>query len=118
MLSRWFTVAAPSSVSFFVLLLYWFLCSLSPAFFFFFNDPAPPEIYTLSLHDALPIFLPPRRVAGGGGAGGARARRPARGRAGHPLGAQGGLHRRRFRPARRPSRRPGDPRGQIGRAHV
>src|SRR5258707_663318 len=25
--------------------------------FFFFNDPAPPEIYTLSLHDALPIFL-------------------------------------------------------------
>src|SRR5438874_12416853 len=25
--------------------------------FFFFNDPAPPEIYTLSLHDALPISL-------------------------------------------------------------
>src|SRR2546430_12335801 len=24
--------------------------------FFFFNDTAPPEIYTLSLHDALPIF--------------------------------------------------------------
>src|SRR4051812_49762360 len=24
--------------------------------FFFFNDPAPPEIYTLSLHDALPIL--------------------------------------------------------------
>src|SRR6266487_5941713 len=24
-------------------------------FFFFFNDPAPTEIYTLSLHDALPI---------------------------------------------------------------
>src|SRR6266480_6797347 len=24
------------------------------AFFFFFNDPATPEIYTLSLHDALP----------------------------------------------------------------
>src|SRR5436190_16266664 len=23
---------------------------------FFFKDPAPPEIYTLSLHDALPIF--------------------------------------------------------------
>src|SRR5205823_13696691 len=23
--------------------------------FFFFNDPPPPEIYTLSLHDALPI---------------------------------------------------------------
>src|SRR5947208_4449957 len=24
--------------------------------FFFFNDPPPTEIYTLSLHDALPIF--------------------------------------------------------------
>src|SRR6266542_5819682 len=24
-------------------------------FYFFFNDPAPNEIYTLSLHDALPI---------------------------------------------------------------
>src|SRR3712207_8566240 len=29
--------------------------------FFFFNDTATPEIYTLSLHDALPIF-PPRVV--------------------------------------------------------
>src|SRR5436309_11325912 len=27
-------------------------------FFFFFNDTAPTEIYTLSLHDALPIFVP------------------------------------------------------------
>src|SRR5438270_6664670 len=36
---------------------------------FFFNDPATTEIYTLSLHDALPIY-------------GARARRrPGRGRA-------------------------------------
>src|SRR5688572_32687039 len=25
-------------------------------FSFFFNDPATPELYTLSLHDALPIF--------------------------------------------------------------
>src|SRR5690349_24939968 len=25
-------------------------------FFFFFNDPATTEIYTLSLHDALPIY--------------------------------------------------------------
>src|SRR5205085_3574652 len=25
-------------------------------YLFFFNDPATPEIYTLSLHDALPIF--------------------------------------------------------------
>src|SRR6266850_6176723 len=33
-------------------------------FFFFFNDTATTEIYTLSLHDALPIFeavLPDRR---------------------------------------------------------
>src|SRR5215813_14689725 len=28
-------------------------------FFFFFNDTATTEIYTLSLHDALPIFPPP-----------------------------------------------------------
>src|ERR1039457_4285502 len=27
-------------------------------FFFFFNDTATTEIYTLSLHDALPIYLP------------------------------------------------------------
>src|SRR5215468_10490009 len=27
-------------------------------FFFFFNDTATTEIYTLSLHDALPIFQP------------------------------------------------------------
>src|SRR5258707_9920711 len=27
-------------------------------FFFFFNDTATTEIYTLSLHDALPIFAP------------------------------------------------------------
>src|SRR5256885_16964409 len=26
------------------------------AYFFFFNDPATTEIYTLSLHDALPIY--------------------------------------------------------------
>src|SRR2546430_4290320 len=28
------------------------------SFFFFFNDPATTEIYTLSLHDALPILRP------------------------------------------------------------
>src|SRR5437667_2911646 len=31
--------------------------------FFFFNDPATPEIYTLSLHDALPIFRPEVRAS-------------------------------------------------------
>src|SRR5258706_9674505 len=30
-------------------------CQLLPLFFFFFNDTATTEIYTLSLHDALPI---------------------------------------------------------------
>src|SRR2546426_5962414 len=41
--------------------------------FFFFNDTATTEIYTLSLHDALPISrhpLPSRRRHGGGAAGG------------------------------------------------
>src|SRR5436190_23595367 len=32
-------------------------CSLK-LFFFFFNDTATTEIYTLSLHDALPIYQP------------------------------------------------------------
>src|SRR5690349_22988117 len=38
-------------------------------FFFFFNDTATTEIYTLSLHDALPIFLDHHRAldAGVGG---------------------------------------------------
>src|SRR5258705_6837611 len=31
-------------------------------FFFFFNDTATTEIYTLSLHDALPILLPYSKV--------------------------------------------------------
>src|SRR5260221_10285626 len=31
------------------------------SFFFFFNDTATTEIYTLSLHDALPISLPEKR---------------------------------------------------------
>src|SRR5476651_459223 len=34
--------------------------------FFFFNDTATTEIYTLSLHDALPIFLRLRRTGGEG----------------------------------------------------
>src|SRR5215475_13500575 len=33
-----------------------FVCFFSVFFFFFFNDTATTEIYTLSLHDALPIF--------------------------------------------------------------
>src|SRR6202046_5928465 len=38
---------------------------------FFFNDTATPEIYTLSLHDALPICHSHRHARGG-----ARCRRP------------------------------------------
>src|SRR2546426_6856677 len=46
-------------------------------FFFFFNDTATTEIYTLSLHDALPISCrPPRRRARSSGA---RPRRPSGG---------------------------------------
>src|SRR5688572_31562080 len=39
-------------MSFLLLIMFLFL------FFFFFNDTATTEIYTLSLHDALPIYLP------------------------------------------------------------
>src|SRR2546430_4404873 len=45
--------------------------------FFFFNDPATTEIYTLSLHDALPISLPQRRAPASEG----RTRRAGR----HPI---------------------------------
>src|SRR4051812_49975992 len=44
--------------------------------FFFFNDTAPTEIYTLSLHDALPILHGPRQhPASGGGRHGLRSPR-------------------------------------------
>src|SRR2546429_7294521 len=36
-------------------------------YFFFFNDTATTEIYTLSLHDALPIYLPRSGRYGGEG---------------------------------------------------
>src|SRR3989442_15497198 len=39
-------------------MLEWPPCSLPCSSFFFFNDTATTEIYTLSLHDALPIFRP------------------------------------------------------------
>src|SRR3712207_9586956 len=45
-------------------MLYVFLCNCVSCFFFFFNDTATTEIYTLSLHDALPILAP--RVDGDG----------------------------------------------------
>src|SRR5256885_16694818 len=42
---------------------YW-QCRMKVYSFFFFNDTATTEIYTLSLHDALPIFAAARRVCG------------------------------------------------------
>src|SRR2546428_11175858 len=36
--------------------------SISYCFFFFFNDTATTEIYTLSLHDALPIYQKPDAI--------------------------------------------------------
>src|SRR3712207_7891753 len=55
--------------------------------FFFFNDTATTEIYTLSLHDALPISADRRARRRGRPGRTARARRG--GRAGR---ARGGLH--------------------------
>src|SRR2546430_7002897 len=57
-------------------------------FFFFSNDPAPPEISPLPLRDALPIY-PPRRRAGSGAGAHADARA-------HP-----GRHRRPLPPPHR-----------------
>src|SRR5689334_24505669 len=52
-------------------------------YLFFFNDTATTEIYTLSLHDALPICLHPARHLGGA-AGARRARRGQRHHRVHP----------------------------------
>src|SRR2546423_11888717 len=41
----------------------WGLCHALRILFFFFNDTATTEIYTLSLHDALPISLAARAQA-------------------------------------------------------
>src|SRR5215813_15321827 len=54
----------------------------SPAFFFF-NDTATTEIYTLSLHDALPIYVEPRRPSSR--AAGVPGAQPRRARAGAGL---------------------------------
>src|SRR5574337_1925343 len=43
-------------LAFLILIFYIFLLFFLFFFFFFFNDTATTEIYTLSLHDALPIF--------------------------------------------------------------
>src|SRR2546429_8359962 len=48
-----------------------------PFFFFFFNDTATTEIYTLSLHDALPICAGGDRVRRAGADGSGAARGPS-----------------------------------------
>src|SRR5256885_13051169 len=54
-----------------------FTCTVDIYFFFFFNDTATTEIYTLSLHDALPIL--PGRQRGWMSRHGARLALPASG---------------------------------------
>src|SRR2546426_8633545 len=110
---------------------------MSLIFFFFFNDTATTEIYTLSLHDALPIYprcregsrvlgrerrgrlarRPPaaRLAAGPASAGPRRYRVPVQGSA--PAAAlPRSVCRRDAGVERHPPRRLG--RAQIGRAHV
>src|SRR5579872_2077803 len=41
---------------------FWFADSVCCLFFFFFNDTATTEIYTLSLHDALPVCAPTHQL--------------------------------------------------------
>src|SRR5437870_13032564 len=53
--------------------------TLSYLSFFFFNAPATPEIYTLSLHDALPISAAPDAPARDEGTGRTAGRSAARG---------------------------------------
>src|SRR6266496_6795972 len=62
---------------YFLFFFFFFLFVFFFFFFFFFNDTATTEIYTLSLHDALPILgsLATVRDMSGASAGSARARR-------------------------------------------
>src|SRR5215217_3353814 len=70
---------------FFVFFFFILLC------FFFFNDTATTEIYTLSLHDALPILKPKRSDSSVPLSQGLRRRR---GPSGVPHPARGGLRMR------------------------
>src|SRR3989441_12818803 len=85
-------------------------------FFFFFNDTATTEIYTLSLHDALPICeAVPRRANGAGHRPRAVVlgrRPPERRRAGAYTRWAGAARRHR---ARRGASRPGARAGRAGR---
>src|SRR5258708_40096490 len=69
-----------------MLITYGTPCRLPFSLFFFFNDTATTEIYTLSLHDALPILLlsdlgaDVARIDRIGGRGGAKTDVTSRGR--------------------------------------
>src|SRR3989475_5357889 len=109
---------------------------LSLFFFFFFNDTATTEIYTLSLHDALPISAPldaavRRRYPPGGRAGGEAGGPPLRNHEGAPQrigrGDQQGPRRRdgdrgsgggvlRRDQERQAARAPGEARAELHRA--
>src|SRR2546426_8970727 len=65
--------------------------------FFFFNDTATTEIYTLSLHDALPISGEGAAAGPGRSSQGPRAVRPRADGAGHPVRVRRALDRKSTR---------------------
>src|SRR3712207_9290165 len=81
--------------------------------FFFFNDTATTEIYTLSLHDALPIFPPDGTLRARGDRADPGRRLPRRGLPGRRRPRRGAA----VGPRPRRGARRGDD-DQIGRAHV
>src|SRR2546422_7070966 len=78
------------SIALFVL----YMCrpSVSSFFFFFFNDTATTEIYTLSLHDALPIYPGGARRHQRGTGAAAQPRRTVRRSEEHTSELQSRLH--------------------------
>src|SRR2546430_5854929 len=44
--------------------------AIKPVLFFFFNDTAPPDFYSLPLHDALPIWASSRTIVSTSGSSG------------------------------------------------
>src|SRR3989440_12265551 len=87
-------------------------------FFFFLNDPAPTEIYPLSLHDALPICRA-SASAPSGSPHPPRPRRGSRGRLGRPsLRRADRVWRRSGAPLARAGIGAGPAHAEIGRAHV
>src|SRR3712207_8259532 len=75
--------------------------------FVFFNDTATPEIYTLSLHDALPISSARRRARGSSGSAAARSAARARAAAATPPASRRATARARAGTRAAPSRRTG-----------